>query len=137
MKFVVKEGVGLGMSQLQSLYEDAGWASCASQPEKVLSALSNSSLVLTAWLGDELVGLVRLLSDGHFITYIQDILVKKQYKRNGIGRRLLKQALEQAGQVRQIVLLTDDNDETRGFYEALGFFSCDRGDLVSFARMNL
>ena len=43
--------------------------------------------------------------------------------------------LEKLKSLRQRVLLTDDNDETRGFYESLGFESCDRESLVSFVKL--
>lgn len=36
--------------------------------------------------------------------------------------------------VRQKVLLTDDTPETRGFYAAMGFTACDRGQLVGFLK---
>lgn len=39
----------------------------------------------------------------------------------GIGRALLEVALARYAQVRQIVLITDDESGQRAFYEALGF----------------
>jgi ribosomal protein S18 acetylase RimI-like enzyme len=75
------------------------------------------------------------VGDGLTIIYIQDILVLKAYKRKGIGKKLMNRVLERFVSVRQKVLLTDDNEETRGFYESLGFESCDKGQLVSFVKL--
>ena len=135
MDVVVKEGPSLDAGQVLSLYQDAGWSFYTKHMDDLMSAIGNSSLVLSAWLDQELAGLVRILTDGHFIIYVQDILIKEKHRRLGIGTLLLTKALERVGEVRQIVLLTDDTPMTRGFYEKLGFSSCDRGDLVSFVRM--
>jgi GNAT superfamily N-acetyltransferase len=98
-----------------------------------MQAIKSSLDVFTAWDGE---GLIRVVGDGQTIVYIQDILVLQGYKRQGIGTALLRQALETYPHVRQKVLLTDDSPETRGFYEANGFKSCDKGQVVAFARFD-
>ena len=121
--------------ELLNLYEDANWSAYTSSPEELESAVNNSLYVLTARDGNKLVGLMRIVGDGITIVYIQDILVLRNYKRNKIGTTLIKKALEKFKKVRQKVLLTEDNPETRGFYESLGFESCDKGNLVSFVKL--
>lgn len=118
------------------LYNDANWTAYTVQPDILVQAIQNSRLVITARDGDKLVGLIRLVGDGLTIAYIQDILVLKAYKRRGIGKTLMHKALEQIDHIRQKVLLTDETPETRGFYEALGFQSCDDGETVAFVKQN-
>ncbi len=125
----------LNQADLLSLYNDANWLAYTNSPDLLQQAVSNSLYVLTAWENHKLVGLIRLVGDGLTIVYIQDILVMKSHKRRKIGSLLLQKALEKYKDVRQKVLLTDDNDETRGFYEARGFSSCDKGDLVAFVKL--
>lgn len=125
----------LSQADLLSLYNDANWLAYTGNPDLLQQAVSNLLYVLTAWENEQLVGLIRLVGDGLTIVYIQDILVMKSHKRRKIGSLLLQKALEKYGNVRQKVLLTDDNEETRGFYEALGFSSCDKGDLVAFVKL--
>ncbi|MDF1672374.1 MAG: GNAT family N-acetyltransferase [Vicingaceae bacterium] len=117
-----------------NLYNDANWSAYTKDIDTLMDAIKNSLHVLTAWDGDKLVGLIRLVGDGKTIIYIQDILVLKAYKQNKIGSTLVKKTLDNYKNVRQIVLLTDDTSETRSFYENLGFESCDKGQLVSFAK---
>src|SRR5689334_10199124 len=52
------------------------------------------SLNITAWYGDNLVGCVRVLSDGYFFGTISEILIDPDYQRKGIGRRLMDLAWE-------------------------------------------
>lgn len=126
----------LNLTDVLSLYNDANWTAYTKDPENLMNAIRSSMLVISAWHNNTLVGLIRLIGDGHTIVYIQDILVLKAYKKNKIGSELVTQALDTYKNIRQIVLLTDDNKETRGFYESLGFKSCDQGQLVSFAKFN-
>lgn len=125
----------INRADLLSLYNDANWLAYTNSPELLKQAVNNSLYVLTVWEDKQLVGLIRLVGDGLTIVYIQDILVMKSHKRRKIGATLLQKALEKYKNVRQKVLLTDDNNETRGFYEALGFTSCDKGDLVAFVNL--
>lgn len=123
------------LQSLLQLYLDAHWTAYTKAPEVLQQAVQNSLFVLTAWHENQLVGLLRVVGDGLTIVYIQDILVLKAYKRQKIGTILIAQTLEKFKDVRQKVLLTDDTEETRGFYESLGFESCDKGNLVAFVKL--
>jgi GNAT superfamily N-acetyltransferase len=61
------------------------------------------------------------VGDGLTIVYLQDLLVRPEAQRGGIGRDLLTHLLEPYADVRQKVLLTDTEPTQRAFYEALGF----------------
>ena len=68
-----------------------------------------------------LVGLARCMSDDSSINYLQDILILPEYQGQGIGRRLLEKCLERFKHVRTHVILTDDEDRQKHFYESLGY----------------
>ena len=125
----------INRKELLHLYNDAGWVAYTSDPETLEKAVKNSQYVLTARDNDKLVGLIRTVGDGLTIVYIQDILVLKDYRRQKIGTLLMTKTLNKFRNVRQKVLLTDDTEETRGFYESLGFESCNKGGLVSFVKL--
>jgi len=110
---------------LIKLYDDAGWVAYTSQPEKLLAGFKNSLAVYTAFEGNELVGLIRIIGDGNTIIYIQDILVLTKFRNQGIGKNLMKMAVDDFSHVRQMVLLTDDNSNTNGFYTSCGFTPAD------------
>ncbi len=122
----------IGQPALLNLYNDAGWSAYTLNPEQLTQSIRQSLFVYTAWENEQLVGLIRVVGDGLTIIYVQDVLVLKSHKRRGIGRKLIEKILEEYKSVRQKVLLTDDTPETRGFYESLGFRSCDNGQLVAF-----
>lgn len=136
MEIRYQSGLDLCEQSVRELYSDADWSIYIQDLSKLMRAIENSLHVFTAWDGQRLVGLIRMVGDGQTIMYIQDILVLKAYKRKGIGSALLKLALEANAHVRQKVLLTDESPETRKFYEANGFQSCDKGQTVAFARFD-
>lgn len=126
----------LSEHDIKKVYEDAGWIGYTKDLPKLMNAIKSSLMIVSAWEGTKLVGLNRVLGDGITVIYIQDILVLNSYKRKGIGSNLLEYVLDKYKHIHQKVLLTDDNEETRGFYERNGFISCDKGDLVAFAKFD-
>lgn len=109
--------------KLRSLYDSVGWRAYTEGPaaSQLCQAIQNSTYVVSAWIGDRLVGLARGLSDDVSIFYLQDILVYPDYQGRGIGKALLKDCLNRFRHVRMKVLLTDDRPEQLRFYESMGF----------------
>lgn len=119
---VIVDGGELDIGEVISLYDAVGWSVYTRTPELLETALANSSVVAIA--RDDrhsLVGLARALSDDASIFYLQDILVRPEHHRSGVGRQLLGACLEHFAHVRQKVLLTDDDEGQRAFYESFGF----------------
>ncbi|AXH94965.1 GNAT family N-acetyltransferase [Ornithinimicrobium avium] len=110
-----------GREELVELYDAVGWTAYASDPEVLEAAVCGSSRVVTARYGDQLLGLARVVSDGVTIAYLQDVLVRPELQREGVGRQLVQAALEPFAACRQKVLLTDDEPRQRKFYESLGY----------------
>ena len=74
---------------------------------------------ITAWDGKNLVGCVRILSDGYFFGTIPEILVDPAYQRKGIGRQLM----ELAWQYSPTSLFFGAQPGNEEFFEKLG---CER-----------
>lgn len=123
MEADLRTGNDIALSSLLELYTAVGWAAYTrdNHKEDLEKAVANSSFVVTAWDGELLVGLARALSDDVAICYVQDILVHPDYQRRGIGMTLMHQCLARYRHVRMKMLLTDDEDRQRLFYEKMGF----------------
>ncbi|WP_449355621.1 GNAT family N-acetyltransferase [Virgibacillus natechei] len=124
------------VEQLEKLYNDVQWYAYTEDLEVLKQAVSQSLDVISAWDGEELVGLIRVVGDGLTIIYIQDILILKAYQNQGIATQLMQQILNKYGNVRQKVLLTEEATDVRHFYEKSGFQSCDKGSSVAFAMLS-
>jgi ribosomal protein S18 acetylase RimI-like enzyme len=130
-----EESRDIGKEDLMKLYSDAGWTFYTNEIDRLKDAVDNSLYILTAKNADELVGLIRCVGDGKTIIYIQDILVLREYKRRGIGTRLVELMLKKFEDVRQIVLLTDDGEDVKSFYDSIGFVEAGSRKLVCFVRI--
>lgn len=120
MPFQYQTNKDLHPANILALYSDAGWTNYTKDMPKLMRCIANSLDLISAWDGDKLIGLIRTIGDKETFIYIQDILILKEYKRQGIGRKLMKLILEKYQDVRQIVLLTDSELEQKSFYESMG-----------------
>ncbi|SDJ99477.1 GNAT family N-acetyltransferase [Alkalibacterium thalassium] len=126
----------ISVSVLTDLYASVEWTGYTDHPDKMARLLDGSAYYESAWHGDHLVGLIRVVSDHASIVYIQDILVRPDYQRSGIGRKLMQSTLEAFDYIRQTVLMTDDSEETKAFYRSLGFISSNELGGLAFVKMN-
>ena len=87
-------------------------------PEKLEAAFRGSSLRVFAYLGPQLVGAGRALSDGVWRAAIYDVAVLPPYQGNGIGSRIICHLVE-AAKVDVIMLYAVPG--RTAFYERMGF----------------
>ncbi len=70
------------------LFKSVNWPE-ADYPDKLFSALQNSQTVICAFDGDNLAGLVRVLSDGSVLAFIHFLLVNPKYQGQHIASNLV------------------------------------------------
>ncbi|WP_322618782.1 GNAT family N-acetyltransferase [Deinococcus terrestris] len=122
MPFTVASGSLPSLPELLSLYGSVGWTSYTRDPQALARAVGQSGFVWTA--RDEagaLIGLARGVTDDVSLLYVQDLLVRPEWRRQGVGRALMGAVLERYAHVMQMVLLTDDRPEQLAFNRSLGF----------------
>lgn len=108
-------------AEILPLYESVGWTAYTSEPEALRQGFENSLLTLAAYEGEKLLGIIRVVGDGHTVVLVQDILVCPQYQRKGVGSALLGEILGRFHHVRQLQLITDNTEKTVAFYKFMGF----------------
>ena len=133
----IKENILPKIEDLVVLYNDVGWYAYTVDLAALQKGFKNSTYMSSAWEGEKLIGILRAVGDEEPIMYVQDILVRKEYQRRGIGSRLVEGFLEKYSKVRQKVLITDATEKTTAFYKKCGFFAADEMQLAAFVRINL
>ncbi|EGT0014820.1 TPA: GNAT family N-acetyltransferase [Clostridium perfringens] len=131
---VFKEDIILNVEDISYLYNDVGWSSYTKDIDSLIKSIKNSLKVISVWDNDLLVGLIRVVGDGHSIIYIQDILILQKYQNRGIGKRLIEIILDKYKNVRQKVLLTDKEEKNILFYKKVGFSMAEEFGCVSFVK---
>ena len=121
MAITYRTGAPLRREDVLDLYESVGWTAYTKDPGRLVAAIAASLRVVTAWDGGRLVGLARVVGDGLTIVYLQDVLVLPDLQRSGVGRELFRRAFEPYEDVRQKLLITDDEPGQLAFYRSMGF----------------
>lgn len=107
--------------EILRLYTAVGWTAYTDHPRALEQGFRHSLLVLAAYEGDALIGLIRAVGDGSTIVFIQDLLVDPAHQRQGIATALVRAVLARYPDVRQVELVTDNTPKTIAFYKSLGF----------------
>lgn len=101
------------------LFSSVGWVS-AQYPTRLYKALMYSSTVITAWDGDRLVGLVRVLDDSELVAYMHYVLVHPDYHGQGIAGTMVEMVKEKYKDYLYIELMPEER-KNAAFYEKYGF----------------
>lgn len=131
----IKEYITYDETEILNLYTSVGWTAYTDHPEVLRNGFEHSLLTLAAYEGDQLLGIIRTVGDGHTIVFIQDILVFPEHHRKGIGSRLIQSILDRFDHVRQIELATDHTPETVAFYKSQGFTEMSEIGCCAFTRI--
>lgn len=81
--------------------------------------VKNSNLMVTAWLGDKLIGIARSMTDFHYACYLSDLAVHKNYQNKGVGKKLQTVTQERLGPQCKLILVAAP--AANSYYEHLGF----------------
>lgn len=81
--------------------------------------VKNSNLMVTAWHGEELIGIARSLTDFHYACYLSDLAVHRKYQKTGVGKRLQIITQEKLGPKCKLILVAAPS--ANSYYEHIGF----------------
>ena len=84
---------------------------------RIAEALTRT-INVSAWQGERLVGVARVLSDGYLFNVVSEVLVDPEFRCQGIGRALMHQALRAAPGGRVFFGAQPGNE---AFFEKIGF----------------
>lgn len=113
------EEKAIDTEEIRRLFLSVNWES-GRHPEKVAAGLKNSSVVISAWDGDKLVGLVRGLDDGATVGFLHYLLVDPEYQGQHIGYTLMEKIMEKYKDFLHVKIMPSD-PKTIPFYEKFGF----------------
>ena len=102
-----RTGNDLDLATVIDVYRDStlGERRPIDDRRRMSAMLRHANLVVTAWEGDQLVGIARSLSDFSYVTYLSDLAVRLRYQRQGIGRELIRRTHQCGGGPGTLLLL--------------------------------
>ena len=117
-KLILSENRNIPVDKIIALYSANHW-SAAKKPEELCSALQNSHSLVSAWIGEELVGLGNALSDGFLVVYYSHLLVLPSHQGHGVGGAILEHLKQKYQGFHQHILVADGR--AIDFYKKHGF----------------
>ena len=78
------------ITDLLALYSSVGWTNYTNNPAMLEEAVKASLWQLAVYDEEELVAYIRLVGDGHSVIFVQDLLVRPDHQRQGIGTKTLR-----------------------------------------------
>ncbi|MBL4623526.1 MAG: GNAT family N-acetyltransferase [Flavobacteriales bacterium] len=126
MKIEYKVGEDISVDQFQDLLyrSTLGERRPVDDTECLKGMLANSNLVITAWLGDKLVGISRCVTDFHYCCYLSDLAVDTDYQKNGVGKQLQILTQGELGPKCNLILLAAP--AANSYYKHIGFANNER-----------
>lgn len=119
----------LTAQQIIDVYDDSGINRPTNDISRIEQMYKNSNLVISAWVGDELIGVSRSLTDFSYCCYLSDLAVKKAYQKNGVGKKLIHLTKEQIGPLSMLLLLSAP--EAMQYYPKVGFQNVKNGFIIN------
>lgn len=115
--------------EIIDLYDSSGLNRPTHDPERIDEMYRHSNLVITAWSGALLVGVSRALTDFNFCCYLSDLAVRKEYQKEGIGRRLVQLTKEAIGDRCMLLLLAASS--AMEYYPKIGMDTVKNGFIIN------
>ena len=118
-----------GLLQLQSfLNKNTFWAKCRNK-QQICKMLSNSSVVVSLWHYNQLIGFGRATSDLVFRAVLWDVVIAADHQGLGMGKLIIEAILKskKIKSVEKIYLMTTNSSE---FYKQLGFEMTNKQSLL-------
>jgi predicted N-acetyltransferase YhbS len=128
LEITYKSDVTPTAEQVIALYENAGLPRPTNDKERIQKMYENSNLIVTAWDGELLVGVSRSITDWVWSCYLADLAIKSEYKKSGIGKKLIELTKERLGEQAMILLLSVPT--AMEYYPKVGFLKEDRSFMI-------
>jgi len=95
------------------------------EKQQAQKGIANSAFIVSAVVDSKVVGVTRVVSDGGYIAIIVDVIVLPDFQGNGIGRTMMRKAIDHIrstiseGQFVLVNIMTSKDKES--FYSQFGF----------------
>ncbi|MDX8367294.1 GNAT family N-acetyltransferase [Cytobacillus sp. IB215665] len=91
--------------------------------DRIEKMFSHSNIVVSAWNGDELVGIARSITDYYYCCYLSDLAVSAPFQQRGIGKELIAITQQFVGD--QVALILLSSKQAMDYYPNIGFTKLD------------
>ena len=123
-----------GVDAIAAVYRAAPLFRPVLDTDRIQRMYDGSNVVVTAWDGDRLVGILRGLTDGAYDGYVCDLAIHSDYQGQGVGRGLLDEATKSRPDVSWMLRASQIAID---YYSHIGWQKVENGWSLPGRRLNL
>ncbi len=124
MELTYRVNAPITAEAVADLFRSSGIRRPVDDLPRIQRMLDHANLTITAWDGEQLVGIARALTDFSFCCYLSDLAVARDYQKSGIGKALVHRIQEAIGDESMLLLLAAP--EAMAYYPHIGFQKVER-----------
>ena len=125
---IYKSNEDITAEQLSQVFRTSGIKRPVDDLSRLQKMLDNGDILITAWDGDQLVGIARSITDYSYCCYLSDLAVNKNYQSLGIGKELVRQTQLHISEEVALILLS--SPIAMEFYPHIGFKKVENGFII-------
>jgi ribosomal protein S18 acetylase RimI-like enzyme len=118
----------ISAAELSQVFASSGIKRPYQDLERLQKMIENADMLVSAWDGEQLVGIARAVTDFVYCCYLSDLAVNQDYQRLGIGKQLVERLKETLGPEVSLVLLSAPTAVE--YYPRIGFTQTDKCYLI-------
>ncbi len=119
MTITYKINAPLTAAELADVFTSSGINRPVTDLDRLQKMIDNADILVSAWDGEQPVGIARAITDYVFCSYLSDLAVRREYQKQGIGKELINVLRGHLGE--EIMLLLLAAPSAMEYYPQLGF----------------
>lgn len=112
-------------AQIIELYGNCGLPRPIHDEARITEMFANSTLVISAWFNEELIGISRSITDFVWCCYLADLAIRKDFQKAGVGRKLVELTREAVSEKSMVLLLSVP--DAMEYYPKIGMEKVENG----------
>lgn len=121
-------GVIPEIAKIIEVYDSSGIKRPTTDVDRIENMYSNSNLIISAWSNNELIGISRSLTNYCYACYLSDLAVKKEFQKEGVGKKLITMTKKEIGDRTALILLSAPL--AMEYYPKIGFEKISNGFII-------
>lgn len=123
-----RDDTDISAIQLAEVFRRSGIRRPVDDLPRLETMLQHADILVTAWHGEQLVGIARALSDFSYCCYLSDLAVDREFQHDGIGKALIDRVHKVIGEQSMLLLLAAP--EAQAYYPKIGFQAADNAWII-------
>ncbi|MCE5173362.1 GNAT family N-acetyltransferase [Paenibacillus profundus] len=128
MNITYRNNKDVNVEDVIRVFKNSGIVRPIDQSERIQAMMNNADILLTAWLGDKMIGVARALTDWSYCCYLSDLAVDKEVQKSRVGQELIAKVREEIGEEVALILLAAPS--AMAYYPKVGFEKIENGFMI-------